>query len=88
MKYLLLIYSNPANWEHPLFLCDPRFLAMPVEERDEPARQADRAGRQSGQASRSAGVRLITYTLSSGFAAVAGSSDHPSDLGGASGDRL
>jgi hypothetical protein len=41
MKYLLLIYSNPDNWEHPLFLRDPRFLAMPEHERDELTRQAE-----------------------------------------------
>lgn len=34
MKYLLLIYGNPLNWEHPLFLRDPRFLALPEEERE------------------------------------------------------
>ncbi|GAA4099369.1 MULTISPECIES: YciI family protein [Actinomadura] len=42
MKYLLLIYSNPENWEHPLYLRDPRFLALPEEEREELTRQADR----------------------------------------------
>ena len=26
MKYLLLIYSNPANWEHPLFLRNPEWF--------------------------------------------------------------
>ncbi|MEV1178676.1 YciI family protein [Nonomuraea sp. NPDC049784] len=46
MKYLLLIYSNPANWEHPLFLRDPRFLAMPAEERDELARRAEALRRE------------------------------------------
>jgi hypothetical protein len=40
MKFLLLIYSNPENWEHPLFLRNPEFLAMPADERDELARQA------------------------------------------------
>jgi hypothetical protein len=46
MKYLLLIYSNPENWEHPLFLRDPRFLAMPAEERDELTRQAESLHRE------------------------------------------
>lgn len=41
MKYLLLVYGNPENWEHPLFLRDPRFLALPGEERDAPAAQAE-----------------------------------------------
>jgi hypothetical protein len=40
MKYLLLIYSNPENWEHPMFLRNPQFLAMPAEERDELTRQS------------------------------------------------
>jgi hypothetical protein len=35
-----LIYSNPDNWEHPLFLRNPEFLAMPVEQRDELAGRA------------------------------------------------
>jgi hypothetical protein len=41
MKYLVMIYGNPRNWEHPMFLHDPGFLALPQEERDEIARQAD-----------------------------------------------
>ncbi|MDA3643993.1 YciI family protein [Saccharopolyspora indica] len=41
MKYLLLIYSNPENWEHPMFLRNPDFLALPAEERAELARQAE-----------------------------------------------
>ncbi len=41
MKYMLLIYGNPENWEHPLFRQDPRFLAMPEEERAELTRQAE-----------------------------------------------
>ncbi|MFI0450106.1 YciI family protein [Actinomadura sp. 6N118] len=41
MKYLLLVYSNPENWEHPMFLRDPQFLALPQEERDKLTRQAD-----------------------------------------------
>lgn len=46
MKYLLLIYSNPRNWEHPLFLRTTEFLAMQVEERDELARQAEALHRE------------------------------------------
>lgn len=41
MKFLLLIYSNPENWEHPMFLRDPRFLAMPAEQREELIRQSE-----------------------------------------------
>ncbi|TDB85330.1 YciI family protein [Actinomadura sp. 7K534] len=41
MKYLLLIYSNAENWEHPLFLRDPAFLALPAEERDALAARAE-----------------------------------------------
>ncbi|NVI88929.1 YciI family protein [Actinomadura sp. BRA 177] len=47
MKYLLLIYSNPENWEHPLFLRDPRFLAMPEHEREELTRQAESMHRET-----------------------------------------
>jgi hypothetical protein len=46
MKYLLLIYSNPENWEHPLFLRNPEFLAMPVEERDELTRRSEALHRE------------------------------------------
>jgi hypothetical protein len=41
VKYLVMIYGNPLNWEHPMFLHDPGFLALPEEERAEVARQAD-----------------------------------------------
>lgn len=41
MKYLLLIYSNPESWEHPMFLRNPEFLAMSGDERDELTRQAE-----------------------------------------------
>jgi hypothetical protein len=41
MKYLLLIYSNPESWEHPMFLRTPEFLAMPGDERDALTRQAE-----------------------------------------------
>lgn len=40
MRYLLLVYGNPENWEHPIFLRDPRFLALPQDERDALAAQA------------------------------------------------
>lgn len=41
MKYLLLIYSNPENWEHPMFSRDPQFLAMSADERAELTQQAE-----------------------------------------------
>lgn len=41
VKYLLLIYGNPENWAHPLFLHDARFLALPEQERDELVRKAE-----------------------------------------------
>ncbi|TDD76197.1 YciI family protein [Actinomadura darangshiensis] len=46
MKYLLLIYGNPENWRHPLFLRDPRFLALPEHEREELARRAESVHRE------------------------------------------
>lgn len=49
MRYLLLIYSNPENWEHPLFLRNPEFLAMPVDERAELTRQAEALHRELTQ---------------------------------------
>lgn len=41
VKYLLLIYSNPENWEHPMFLRNPEFLAMSAAERDALSGQSD-----------------------------------------------
>lgn len=41
MKYLLLIYSNPQNWEHPMYLRDPQFLALPEDEREALTKQAN-----------------------------------------------
>ncbi|MCU1681384.1 MAG: hypothetical protein JWQ81_2123 [Amycolatopsis sp.] len=35
MKYLLMIYSNPASWGHPIFLRTPEALAMSGDKRDE-----------------------------------------------------
>ena len=46
MKYLLLIYSNPESWEHPIFLRTPEFLAMPPNERAELTRRADELHRE------------------------------------------
>ncbi|WP_020580273.1 YciI family protein [Actinopolymorpha alba] len=41
MKYLILIYGNVENWQHPIFERHPAFLAMPPEERAELTRQAE-----------------------------------------------
>ena len=41
MRYLLLIYSNSENWEHPMYLRDPRFLALPKADRERLTRQSD-----------------------------------------------
>jgi hypothetical protein len=35
-----------VNWEHPLFLRNPQFLALPPEERDELARQSEALHRE------------------------------------------
>jgi hypothetical protein len=41
-----LIYSNPENWEHPLFLHDPEFPAMPAERRAEMIEQSEALHRE------------------------------------------
>lgn len=41
MKYLLMIYSNPKNWEHPMFLQNRAFLAMSEKERATIVKQAE-----------------------------------------------
>jgi hypothetical protein len=46
MKYLVLIYGNPENWEHPVFLRDPRFLELPEDEREKLAAQAEALHRE------------------------------------------
>ncbi|HEX3792170.1 MAG TPA: YciI family protein [Pseudonocardiaceae bacterium] len=46
MKYLLLIYSNPENWEHPIFLHSPEFLAMSAEDRAALSDQSDTLHRE------------------------------------------
>ena len=52
MKYLLLIYSNPQNWEHPIYRETSAFRGLPAEERDMLDRQAEALGkelRESGE---------------------------------------
>src|SRR5262249_12274018 len=39
-----LIYSNPRNWEHPMFRQDPGFQSLPAAEQVELARQAEALG--------------------------------------------
>ncbi|MEW2355369.1 YciI family protein [Spirillospora sp. NPDC029432] len=46
MKYLLMIYSNAENWEHPIYLRDPRFLALPEAEREALAARAGELHRE------------------------------------------
>jgi hypothetical protein len=46
MKYLILIYSNPESWEHPLFLRSSEFLALPAEEREALTRQSEALHRE------------------------------------------
>ncbi len=41
MKYLIMIYSNPETWEHPMFLHHPDVLALPESERAELVRQGE-----------------------------------------------
>lgn len=41
MKYLLLIYSNPENWDHPVFMQVQQTLEMPREEQEEMKRRFD-----------------------------------------------
>jgi hypothetical protein len=41
MKYLLLIYSNPENWEHPIYRETSAFRELPAEERHALDRQAE-----------------------------------------------
>jgi hypothetical protein len=40
VKYLMLVYSNPETWEHPMFVRDPGFLGLSEAERDEMVAQA------------------------------------------------
>jgi hypothetical protein len=46
VKYLLLIYSNPENWEHPIYRETSAFRALPAEERDMLDRQAEALGEE------------------------------------------
>jgi hypothetical protein len=50
VKYLLLIYGNPANWEHPLYLRDPGFLGLPPEEQAAVTRRAEELHAEVGEA--------------------------------------
>src|SRR3954465_11111726 len=46
MKYLLLIYSNPENWEHPIYRETSAFRELPAEERRALDRQAEALGNE------------------------------------------
>lgn len=41
MKYLIMIYSNPENWEHPVFAQVPAFRELSATDRDELVRQSE-----------------------------------------------
>jgi hypothetical protein len=41
VKYLVMIYGNPENWEHPMFHHNSAFLALSESEREDVLRQAD-----------------------------------------------
>jgi hypothetical protein len=64
MKYLVMIYGNPLNWEHPMFLHDPGYLALPERERAEIARQAEEFRREMTESGEFvAGVALADPAL-------------------------
>jgi len=64
VKYLVMIYGNPRNWEHPMFLHDPGFLALPAEERAELVRQAEELRREVAETGEFvAGVALADPAL-------------------------
>jgi hypothetical protein len=41
VRYLLMIYSNPQNWGHPIFLRTQEALGMSQAERDEMSQQLE-----------------------------------------------
>ncbi|GAB3498714.1 YciI family protein [Amycolatopsis cihanbeyliensis] len=41
MKYLILIYSNPKSWGHPIFERTPEFQALPEDEQAALSEQAE-----------------------------------------------
>jgi len=41
VKYLLMVYSNPENWDHPVFMQTRQALEMPPDEREEMKRDDD-----------------------------------------------
>ena len=46
MKYLMLIYTNADNWEHPIFAREPAFLALPKEEQEALLAESDELTRE------------------------------------------
>ncbi|NEE02410.1 YciI family protein [Phytoactinopolyspora halotolerans] len=46
MKYVILIYTNAKNWEHPIFAQTPEFLALPDDERERLLREDDEVIRE------------------------------------------
>lgn len=63
MKYLLLIHSNAENWEHPLYLHSPEFLALPTEERDELTRRVDALHRQISETGELVGGAALAHPV-------------------------
>jgi hypothetical protein len=65
VKYLVMIYSNPENWEHPMFRHHPDFLALPEEERQQIIREADELWQEITESGEFvAGVALADPALS------------------------
>jgi hypothetical protein len=65
VKYLLLIYSNQENWEHPLFLRHPDYLALPADEREKLARQAADLRRELTESGELVGGEALADSMTS-----------------------
>lgn len=72
MKYLLLIYSNQENWEHPLFLRHPDFLALPADEREELTRQAEALRRELTESGELVGGEALADSMTTTTVRVRG----------------
>lgn len=77
MKYLLLIYANPRNWEHPMFLAAPESLELPEEERAAMLGQAEDLWREIAESGELIGAGALadpattrTSTVRDGLAAT------------------
>lgn len=64
MRYLIMIYSNPENWEHPVFAQVPEFRALPEADRDGLVRQFEELlGEIHGSGELVTGVALADPSL-------------------------